>query len=231
VQLKETIEDKKKTAKGAREVQQQVDGEDVLVPDNTSSVLSTVLNTIINEFEHECLEEAVRLVNAHPIRQSSDDCIPDRKYSIPGLPGTMFLVHQVWANWFIVRRGVWDADIPGALVVDAMGLGKTLTSVAAALRWKLATEKVEMGLPQLIFWGNTLAEWVKMVPNNFPRIIGEERKWYPLRRYNSVPRRLMAIQKTPQQGHTALTSALQPILVVTMPGVAETFKSDVEQMT
>ena len=145
-QLKEIIEDEKKTDQSAREVQEQVeDGEEVLDPDNTSSVLSTVLNTINNEFEHECLDEAVRLLNAHPIRQSTDDRVPGHKYSIPGLPGTKFLAHQVWAIWFIVRRWVWDADMPGALVADEMGLGKTFTSVAAAMICKLPTEKVVMG--------------------------------------------------------------------------------------
>jgi len=54
-QLKEIIEDQKKTNQGAREVQEQVDGEEDLDPENTSSVLHTVLNTINNEFEHECL--------------------------------------------------------------------------------------------------------------------------------------------------------------------------------
>jgi len=63
------------------------------------------------------------LLNAHPILQSTDDRVPGHKYSIPGLPGTKFLAHQVWAIWFIVRRWVWDADMPGALVADEMGLG------------------------------------------------------------------------------------------------------------
>ena len=61
-------------------------GEEVLDPDNTSSVLNTVLNTINNGSEHECLGEAVRLLNAHPIRQSTDNRVPGRKDSIPGLP-------------------------------------------------------------------------------------------------------------------------------------------------
>jgi len=66
-QLKEIIEEEMKTDQGSREVQEQLeDGEEVLDPDNTSSVLSTVLNTINNEFEHECLDEAVTLLNAHP---------------------------------------------------------------------------------------------------------------------------------------------------------------------
>jgi len=104
-ELKEIIEDEKNTDKGAREVQEQVqDGEEVLDPTNTGSVLNTVLSTINNEFEHECLNEAVRLLNAHPIRQSTDDRVPGHKYSINGLPRTQFLAHQVWAIWFIVRR-------------------------------------------------------------------------------------------------------------------------------
>jgi len=95
--LKEIIEDENKTDKGARDVQEQVDGEVDLDPDNTGSVFNKVLNTINNEFEIKCLDEAVRLLNAHPIRQSIDDRVPGHKYSIPGLPGTKFLVHQVWA--------------------------------------------------------------------------------------------------------------------------------------
>jgi hypothetical protein len=88
-QLTEIIEGEMMTDQGAREVQKQVeDGEGVLNPDNTSSVLSTVLNTINNEFEHECLDDAVRLLNVHPIRQSTHDRVPGHKYSIPGLPGT-----------------------------------------------------------------------------------------------------------------------------------------------
>jgi hypothetical protein len=231
-QLKEIIEDEKNTDKSAREVQEQVeDGEEVLDPENTSAVLNTVLNTINNEFEHECLDEAVRLLNARPIRQSPDDRVPGRKYSIPGLPGTKFLAHQVWAIWFIVRRWVWEADMPGALVADEMGLGKTFTSVAAAMLCKLVTEKVVMGLPLSILWGNTLEEWVILAHNDFPGIVGEEREWYPLQRLNSVPRRLLEIQSTPPHGHPALISALEPILVVTMPGVAETFKSVIDEMT
>jgi len=191
-QLKEIIEDEKKTNQSAGEVQEQVeDREEVLDPDNTSSVLSTVSNTINNEFEHECYDEAVRLQNAHQIRQSTDDRVPGHKYSIPGLPGTKFLAHQVWAIWFIVRRWVWDADMPGALVAYEMGLGKTFTSVAAAMLCKLLTEIVVMGLPLSIVWGNILEEWVILADNDFPGIVSEEREWYPLQRLNLVPRRLL----------------------------------------
>jgi len=52
-----------------------------------------VLNTINNKFEHKCFDEAVRLLKVRPIRQSTDDRVPGRKYSIPGLPGTKFSAH------------------------------------------------------------------------------------------------------------------------------------------
>jgi hypothetical protein len=230
-QLREIIADKMKNDQGSREVQEQVEyGEEVLDPDNPSSVLSTVLHTVNNEFEHESLDEAVRLWNAHPIRQSPDDRVAGHKYSIPGLPGTKFLAHQVWAIWFIVRRWVWDTDMPGALVADEMGLGKTFTLIAAVMLCKLVTEKVVMGLPLSILWGNTLEVWVILAHNDFPRIAGEERERYPLQRLNSVPCRLFEIQTTPPHGHPALISS-QPIWVVTMPGVAETFKTVIDEMT
>jgi hypothetical protein len=67
--------------------------------------------------------------------------------------------------------------------------------------------------------------------NNFPGIVSEEREWYPLQRLNSVPRRLLEIQTTPPYGHPALVSAHELILVVTMPGMAETFKTVIDEMT
>jgi hypothetical protein len=183
-QLKEIIEHEKMTDQGARDVQEQVDGEKDLDPDNTNSVLIAVLNTLNNKFEYECLEEAVRLVHAHLIRQSIDDRVPGHKKSISGLPRTRLLVHQVWPIWFMVWRWVWDPDMPGALVADEIGLGKTFTSVAAAIICKLQSEKVVMGLPLSMLRGNTLAESVNMVQNDFPGIISEEREWYPMRRPN-----------------------------------------------
>jgi len=128
------------TDNGATEVQEHVeDGEEVLDPQNTSLVLNMVINTINNKFDKECHDEAVRLLNAHPIRQSTDDSVPYLKNSIPGLPGTTFLTYQVWAIWFIVRKWVLDADMPEALVADEMGHGKTFNSLAAAMLCKLVT--------------------------------------------------------------------------------------------
>lgn len=96
-QMKEIIEDQKNTDNSAREVEMRVeDDEEVLDSENMSSVLNTVFNTINNEFEHEFLDAAIRLLNAHPIHQSTDNHFPCHKFSVPGLPGTMFLVLQVW---------------------------------------------------------------------------------------------------------------------------------------
>jgi hypothetical protein len=96
---------------------------------------------------------------------------------------------------------------------------------------KLVTEKVVMGLPLSILWGKTLAVWVILEDNNFPGIVGEKRESYPLQRLNSVPCSLLEIQTTLSHGHAALISAHEPILVVTMPRVAETFKTDIDEIT
>ena len=121
--------------------------------------------------------------------------------------------------------------MPGALLVDEMGPEKTFTSVAAAMICKLVPEKVVMGLPLPIIWANTLEKWVILAHNDFPGIAGEEREWDPLQKLISVPHWLIEIQITPPHGHPALLSALEPILVVTLPGVAENFKFVIDEMT
>ena len=57
-------------------------------------------------------------------------------------------------------------------MADEIGLGKTVTSVAATMLCKLVTEKVVMRLPLSILWGNSLAEWVILAQNDFPSIVG-----------------------------------------------------------
>jgi len=116
-------------------------------------------------------------------------------------------------------------------VADEIGLQKTFTSVAAAMLCKLVTEKVVMGLPLSILWGNTLEEWVILAHNIFPGIVGEEQEWYLLQRLNSVPRHLLEIQTTPPHGDRAPTLAHEPILLVKMPGVAETITTVIDEMT
>jgi hypothetical protein len=106
-QRNEIIVNKMITDTGAKEILKQVeDGEEVLDLEITSSALSTILNTINNEFEHRCLHEAVRLLNTHSIRQSTDDRVPGHEYLIAGLHRARILLHQVSAIWFNVRRWV-----------------------------------------------------------------------------------------------------------------------------
>jgi len=88
-----------------------------------------------------------------------------------------------------------------------------------------------MWLPLSILWGNTLEEWVVLAQNDFPGIDGKEREWYPLQRLDSVPHCLLEIQTTAPHGHPTLLSALEHIMVVTIPWVAETFKTVIEEMT
>jgi hypothetical protein len=103
----EIIVNKMKTDTGAKEILKQVeDGEEVLDLEITSSALNTILNTINNEFEHRCFHEAVRLLNTHSIRQSTDDRVPGHEYLIAGLHRARILPHQVSAIWFNVRRWV-----------------------------------------------------------------------------------------------------------------------------
>ena len=85
----------------------------------------------------------------------------------------------------------------GALVADEMGVGKTFTSVAAAMICTLLTEKVVMGLPLSIMWGNTIDMWVHVAQSDYPVIIGEEPEWYPSRRQHSLPYCLIEIQTAP----------------------------------
>jgi len=140
-QLNEIIEDERKTDQEATVVQEQVeDGEEALNPDNRSWVLNSVLGIINNKFEPDCLDKAVRLGMACLIRHSHAEQVPGNKHSIAGLLGTKFVAHQDWAIWFSVRRWIYDSTMPGALVADEMGLGRTFTSVAVAMICKLLTE-------------------------------------------------------------------------------------------
>jgi len=152
-------------------------------------------------------------------------------YSFPGLPWPNVLPRQVSAIVFIVRKWVWDSDTPGVLVVDVMGLCKTFTLVVVTMICKLQTEKVVIGLQQLILWRNTLAEWVRMEQNDNPRIICEEWEWYPWQRPHSVPHCHFQTQPTPPQGHPALTAARESILVIPMPGLTMTFNHVISKMT
>jgi hypothetical protein len=120
--------------------------------------------------------------------------------------------------------------MPGPLVADEMGLGETFTPVAAAILCKLGTEKVLTELPLSILWENMVEDSVNFACTNCPGIVGEEQERYPLSRIKSVPRHRFEIQTTTLHGHPTLVSALEPILVVSMLGVAETFNTVIDVM-
>ena len=79
-QLKELIDDEMKTDQGAREVQEQVeDGEEDLDPENTSSVVNTVPNTLADRYDEpraSLLERQgllMRLTLESPLKTSVTD--------------------------------------------------------------------------------------------------------------------------------------------------------------
>jgi hypothetical protein len=72
---------------------------------------------------------------------------------------------------------------------------------------------------------------VILADNEFAGIVGAEWEWFPLQIVHSVPRHLLEIQTTPSHGYSALVSALESILVVTNPRVAEMIKTFIDEMT
>jgi len=83
--------------------------------------------------------------------------------------------------------------MPGVLVADEFGVGKSFTLGAAAMICQLQTVKVAMGLPQLILWGNTFEERLVIAQNDYTKFFGKEQKWDLLQRLNSLPRHLFEI--------------------------------------
>jgi hypothetical protein len=67
--------------------------------------------------------------------------------------------------------------------------------------------------------------------NDIPGIVSEDCEWNPLQRLNSAPRLLLEIQTTLPHGHSVLISAHDPILVVTMSRMSETFKTVINEIT
>ena len=124
-----------------------------------------LLTTLNNSFEHECLEEAVPLLRATSRPDAPADQIRGMKHLLKPFPSVAFLAHQIWAIWFIVRRWVYDVDLPGVLLADEMGHGKTFTVLAAALYVKIVSNELvsnkEYKLPFL--FRRTLHLWCKEV--------------------------------------------------------------------
>jgi hypothetical protein len=102
--------------------------------------------------------------------------------------------------------------------------------VSAAKICKFVTERVGIGLPMSIVWGNNLAQLLNMAPNDLSGMIGGKWKQYSLRRQNLLGCHCSEILSTQLLRHPVLKSAFQPVLVVTMLAVAERFKSVIDKM-
>ena len=87
-----------------------------------------------NDFEHQCFEDAVRMLRAELLTPVEGDIGP-RMLRIPGIPNGRFLPHQVWGVWFIVERILADRP-PVALIANDMRLGKTHCAHAPLLYLK-----------------------------------------------------------------------------------------------
>lgn len=72
---------------------------------------------------------------------------------------------------------------------------------------------------------------IYMAQNDPSGQIAQEQKWYPLQRLNALSCHLEKIQSAPALGQPVCTSPLQPIIVVTMPGLVETFKRVIKETT
>lgn len=78
---------------------------------------------------------------------------------------------------------------------------------------------------------NNLEEWVNLVRNNYPVIIGEDSQWYPSQILNSIPHCLFKIQTTLPQSLLPHTSGSRPIQLITMCRVTENSKSVINEET
>jgi len=208
-----------------------VDGEQILDPDNSSSVLCTALSSYNNEFEYEYLDEIVRLLNTNPMHKLKVDHIPVNSYSIPGPLGIKLLVPQDWAILFFSRRWGWDLDLPGVLVDSEMCLGKRLTSVAGVIICSVLNPKVVLRFQFAILWGKMHDKWVNLIKIDCPAMFCEKQHQYPLQRLNSVLHLLSVIPTIPPLGYETLTPALELKLWITMPGVAKIFRIVIYKMS
>jgi hypothetical protein len=199
--------------------------------DEPGQVLDDALMaTINNTFEHECLEEAVALLGAVPRGDSHADAIRGPKYTLKQFPEVRFLAHQIWAIWFIVRRWIFDVDLPGALLADEMGLGKTFTILAAALYAKSIAEDVtnhhETQLP--VLFNLSLGGWCQAVETGFSTLSAVQKQWYPCTHPNPVPRRLLQLL---DDKPTTDLPPWNPVLCVVLPSVRATFIGAINTIT
>jgi hypothetical protein len=124
-----------------------------------------------NDFEHQCFEEAVKMLGAELLTPADGDIGP-RMLRIPGIPQGQFLPHQVWGVWFIVERILADRP-PVALIADDMGLGKTHCALATLLYLKYIIDEAAAGKSLACLGGKAVGEL-----ESVPRIFGEDNEVY-----------------------------------------------------
>jgi hypothetical protein len=195
-----------------------------------------LLNTINNAFEHECLAEAVHLLGARQVPDDPQDSIRGTKYILTLFQGVRFLAHQIWGIWFILRRWIFDVDLPGVLLADEMGLGKTFTVLATALYAKnmviglLGAIRNEEQLRLSVLFGFSVEQWAAQAASGFPDLSEAQRAWYPCTHSHPVPRRLREIVQGFQSRPTDVPPPWQPVLIVVLASVKNTFLSAVNTM-
>jgi len=135
------------------------------------ALLGLCCDHLNNDFEHQCFEEAVRMLGAQLLTPVDGD-IGSRMLRIPGIPSGRFLPHQVWGVWFIVERILADRP-PVALIADDMGLGKTHYALATLLYLKYIIKEAAAGRPLQCLGGRSVGQ-LEVVP----RIFGTDSEVY-----------------------------------------------------
>jgi hypothetical protein len=149
-----------------------------------ADLLDVVSSNLNNDFEHECLDLAIRRLGAKRLEARGGDLGPI-VMSIPGIPNGRFLPHQVWGIWFLVARVVSDTA-PVALLADDMGLGKTYTALGALLHLKWILSEASAGRELACIGGRSVEDL-----DNVPPFFGSEKEIYMRPSIVMVPANLM----------------------------------------
>ena len=149
-----------------------------------ADILDVVSSNLNNDFEHECLDLAIRRLGAQRLEPRDGDIGPV-VMSIPGIPNGRFLPHQVWGVWFLVARVISDTA-PVALLADDMGLGKTYTALGALLHLKWVLSEASAGRELACFDGRSVEDL-----DNVPPFFGSEKDIYKRQSIVMVPVNLM----------------------------------------
>ena len=161
---------------------------------NQGDLLEIASSNLNNDFEHECLNLAVRRLGASPLPGAEGDMGP-HVFGVPGIPKGRFLPHQVWGIWFLVERVVGNSP-PVALLADDMGLGKTFTALGALLHMKWISSEAALGRRLACLEDRTVSE----LGDDVPPFFGSEREVFNRPAVVMVPANLMGQWETAING-------------------------------